>query len=472
VSLRKVLMQIQCPVKINALKHGGRPAIIFGRETLNYKAFDNAIDYCAKKLQDIGIKGKGRVCIVAPSSPEYVIALFALWRIERVSCHLSERLPLNALSQHIKNIRGKVLLTAEAKKFKSLPIAVVSLENIVTKNAPYVSSKNACYALTQPATILFTSGSTTLPKAVQHTFANHYYSALGSNKNIPVEPFDRWLLSLPLYHVSGLSILFRCFLKGAAVVISKNKDVCSAINQHSITHVSFVAAQLQRIVAAKGGCSVLKKLKALLVGGSAIPEQLIAEARRKNFPLYVSYGLTELASQVATTGALNHKSASLKAKMLRYRKVRIAKDGEILVAGKTLFQGYIKNGVLKPATDRDGWFHTGDSGILEKGKFLTIKGRKDTMLISGGENIFPEEIEYFLRTCAFVEDAYVVAAPHQEYGFRPVAFLKLKKNKRLNRVALVKHLSKYLPKFKIPDAFYLWPNQVLSSGIKSNRRAF
>ena len=62
MSLRKVLMQIQCPVKINALKHGGRPAIIFGRETLNYKAFDNAIDYCAKKLQDIGIKGKGRVC--------------------------------------------------------------------------------------------------------------------------------------------------------------------------------------------------------------------------------------------------------------------------------------------------------------------------------------------------------------------------------------------------------------------------
>ena len=462
-------MQIRCPVKINAFKYGGRPAIISERETLAYKEFDRAIDCCAQKLRDIGIKGKERVCILSPTNPEYIIALFALWRMGAVACLLSDRLPLDALGEQIKNVRGKILLTAEAKAYKSLSVAAVSLESVVAKDAPRALSKSVRYALNQPATILFTSGSNSLPKAVQHTFANHYYNALGSNENIPVKPSNRWLLSLPLYHVSGLSILFRCFLKGAAVVISKNKDVCSIIKQRNITHVSFVAAQLQRALAAKGGRGALKRLKALLVGGSALPEQLITQARGQKLPLYVSYGLTEMASQVATTGALNHQDASLEAKVLRYRETRIAQDGEILVSGKTLFQGYIKKGALRPATDKDGWFHTGDAGFLRKGRFLAVRGRKDAMFISGGENIFPEEIEYFLRKCALVEDALVVAHPNQEYGFRPVAFIKTKKNKRLNPLALEKYLSKFLPKFKIPDAFYLLPKESVSHGIKSNR---
>ena len=454
-------MQIRCPIKINALKYGGQPAIISKNGTITYESFDRAIDYCAQKLSDIGIKEKERVCISAPANAEYIITLFALWRMGAVACLLSDRLPLDALGEQIKNVRGKILLAAEAKACKSLPVAAVSLESIVIKNAPRTSSKSVFYALNQPLTILFTSGSSALPKAVQHTFANHYYSALGSDENIPVTPSDRWLLSLPLYHVSGLSILFRCFLKGAAVVIFKNKDVCSVINKCHITHVSLVAAQLQRALAAKG-CSALKKLKALLVGGGAMPEQLRAEARSRGVPLYVSYGLTEMASQVATTTTLNHKGA----KVLRYRKIRIAKDGEILAAGKTLFKGYIKNGALRTATGKDGWFPTGDLGSLRRGGFLTVRGRKDAMFISGGENIFPEEIEYFLRGCALVEDALVVAHPNQEYGFRPVAFIKTKKNKCLNPLALEKYLSKFLPKFKIPAAFYLLPKESVSIGVK------
>ncbi len=465
-------MRIQCPIRTNAFTHGAQIAIISDTQTFTYKAIDRAVDYCAQNLRAAGIRKKETVCIVSPANPEYIISLFALWRIGALSCLLSDRLPLRALGEQIKNVRGKVLLAANAKAYASLPLTVVSLKSAVTKNEPLALSKDASYAPHQPVTILFTSGSSTLAKAAQHSFANHYYSALGSDENIPVKSSDRWLLSLPLYHVSGLSILFRCFLKGAAVVISKDKDACSVIRARRITHVSFVAAQLQRALAAKGGCRAFKKLKAVLAGGSAIPEQLITQARGQKLPLYVSYGLTEMASQVATTGALNHKGASLEAKVLRYRKVCIAKDGEILVRGKTLFQGYIKKGVLRPATGKDGWFHTGDIGSLRKGGFLTVRGRKDAMFISGGENIFPEEIEYFLRECALVEDAFVVAHPNHKYGFRPVAFIKTRKGKRLDPLALEKYLSKFLPKFKIPDAFYLLPKEFTACGIKSNRGAF
>ncbi|MEK6565059.1 MAG: o-succinylbenzoate--CoA ligase [Candidatus Omnitrophota bacterium] len=462
-------MRIQCPIKINAFRHGSRQAIISDNQTLTYRAFDYRIDSCAQKLRAIGVKERERVCILCAESPEYIILLFALWRLGAVACLLSQRLPPDALKRQIKNVRGKIILTDNVKACKNLAPIIVSLESVVKKSAPKTLSYAVGYRFNQPVTILSTSGSSAVPKAVQHSFANHYYSALGSNQNIPVAASSRWLLSVPLYHVSGLSILFRCFLKGAGVVFSRNKDICSIIKRHRLTHVSFVAAQLQRALARKGGCGALKKLKALLVGGSAIPEQLIMEGRMKKLRLYLSYGLTEMSSQVATTVALNRKGASLKAKVLRYRKVCIAKDGEILVRGKTLFQGYVKKDALRPATGKDGWFHTGDIGSLGKGGFLTVKGRKDAMFISGGENIFPEEIEYFLRGCALVEDALVVAHPNQEYGFRPVAFIKTKKNKCLNPLALEKYLSKFLPKFKIPDAFYLLPKELASIGIKSNR---
>ena len=465
-------MRIQCPIKINAFSHGIRQAIISDNQTLTYRDFDYRIDACAQKLRAIGVKKRERVCILCAESPEYIILLFALWRLGAVACLLSQRFPLGALKRQIRNVRGKIILTDNVKACKNLAPIIVSLESVVKKSAPKTLSYAVGYRFNQPVTILFTSGSSAVPKAVQHSFANHYYSALGSNQNIPVVVSSRWFLSVPLYHVSGLSILFRCFLKGACVVICENKDICSIIKRRNLTHVSFVSTQLQRVLADKNGRAALKKLKALLIGGSAIPEQLVIEASRRKLPLYLSYGLTEMASQVATTGALNRKGVSLKARLLAFRKARIAKDGEILVRGKTLFQGYVKNGRLAPAVDKNGWFHSGDIGFLRKGKFLEVKGRKDAMFVSGGENIFPEEIEYFLRKLDSIEEAVVTARPDDEYGFRPVAFVRPKRNKLLSGHTLSRHLSKFLPKFKIPDDFYLWPKGLVENGIKTPRLAF
>src|SRR3990167_7712870 len=151
-------MQIQCPVRINALKYGGRGAIISDSETFTYKAFDRAIDYCAQKLKHIGIKEKERVCMSAASNPEYIITLFALWRMGAVACLLSDRLPPEALGEQIKNVRGKILFAREPEAYKNLPVDVISLESIVIKNAPLTLSKSVRYALNQQATILFTSG--------------------------------------------------------------------------------------------------------------------------------------------------------------------------------------------------------------------------------------------------------------------------------------------------------------------------
>ena len=309
--------------------------------------------------------------------------------------------------------------------------------------------------------MLFTSGSTSEPKAVVHTYGNHYYNAKGSNENIPVRPGDRWLLSLPLYHVSGLGVLFRTMIGGGTVVVPDKKEVLiSAIKNYRVTHISLVTTQLYRLLQNSQNIPTLRKLKAILLGGSAIPANLIALAKKYKLPVYISYGLTEMTSQVATSS----KPCSA-AKILNYRQLKIAKDGEILVKGKTLFAGYWDGEkLIRPL--KNGWFTTGDLGRMKKGH-LVIFGRKDRMFISGGENIHPEEIERELLRLPQIDQAIVVPQPNVEFGQRPTAFIKGK----ITSPKITSELERTLPRFKIPQTFYAWPAK-LALQIKPQRQTF
>ncbi len=460
---------IPCLLRKNALRIGQQPAVICGDTLLNYRAFDRIVDYSVNQLMGLGVKEGMRVVVISPVNIEHLAVLFALWRIGAIACIVSGHNPETAINEQCKKIKAKVILSyyhriLGSKRIQAEKIRLQSIVNLKIRDNTAIVKENIFYDLERAATVIFSSGSSGEPKAVQHSLGSHYFSAQGSNENIPVKLNSRWLVSLPLYHVSGLSIIFRCLLGGAALVIpDENSKLRGIIVKQKVTHVSLVAAQLFRLLADKKPFVPLKKLKAVLLGGSAIPEPLIKKAVASGLPVYVSYGLTEMASQVATTGLLKGKDFSWKAKLLRYRKVRISGEGEILLSGKTLFQGYVSGGKLMPCVDRQGWFHSGDIGYRENGRYLIVKGRKDRMFISGGENIFPEEIEQAIYKSGLVAGVVVVPVQSQEYGFRPIAFVKPKKNKRVNRLALIKYLSRHLPKFKIPEDFYAWPKKPVSS---------
>jgi len=158
-----------------------------------------------------------------------------------------------------------------------------------------------------------------------------------------------------------------------------------------------------------------------------------------------------------------------KAELLSGYKVKIAADNEILLKGKALFDGYYTNGKLLKNVMRDGWFRTGDLGVLDKDQ-LTVIGRKDNMFISGGENIFPEEIEKYLLMINGIQRAIVIAAEDIEYGQRPVAFLK--KTDEITEKEIIKFLKQHLPGYKIPDRFFAWPEKYREDDIKINRGYF
>jgi O-succinylbenzoic acid--CoA ligase len=324
----------------------------------------------------------------------------------------------------------------------------------------------------QEATIVFTSGTSALPKAVLHTYGSHYFNALGSNNNIRLGSKDRWLLSLPLYHVGGLGVLFRCLIAGAAVVVpERDEPFEQAIEQHSVTHLSVVPTQLKRMLSNPQANDLLRNLKAVLVGGGGVDEKLIREAFDTGLKLHTSYGLTEMASQVTTTSPGESLPGLLSSgKALRHREIMVSDSGEILVKGETRFEGYVTLGGLERPFDRDGWFATGDLGRIDDKGYLRVTGRKDNMFVSGGENVHPEQIEKAITGLKDVENAIVVGVPDDEFGHRPVAFIKMTGETPIDREMIVEALSKVLPRFKIPLRFIDWPKEETGASIKPSRR--
>ncbi|HET6566866.1 MAG TPA: o-succinylbenzoate--CoA ligase, partial [Rhodothermales bacterium] len=307
------------------------------------------------------------------------------------------------------------------------------------------------------------------PKAALLSWGNLYYNALGSNRNIPLGPGDRWLLSLPLYHVGGLGILMRCFLAGAAVALpERGAPIGQSIAALGVTHVSMVTTQLVRLLR-HGGSGQLAGLRAILLGGSAFPSALLEEARALQVPIHTSYGLTEMASQVTTTPPdADALELATSGQLLEYRELHISDEGEILVGGETLFQGYVDGDELYRPVDADGWFHTGDLGALDARGSLTVLGRRDNMFISGGENVQPEEIEQVLCRIPGVEQAVVVPVPDAEFGFRPAAFVQAAPGSaRPSEYAAV--LSGMLPRFKVPVAFFDWTEADTGERMKVDR---
>ena len=225
-----------------------------------------------------------------------------------------------------------------------------------------------------------------------------------------------------------------------------------------------MTTQLYRLLQKPEGIAALKSLKYILLGGSGIAAWMIKKASDEGLNILTSYGLTEMASQVATG------PASGCSQVLSHRQLKISSEGEILVKGQTLFKGYIQAGRVQLPLNPEGWFATGDLGRLDGQGCLTVLGRRDNRFISGGENIQPEEIEKVLLSVEGVAEAVVVPKEDAEFGQRPVAFLKYAPDAVPSETQIIKHCEQFLPRFKIPVHFYPWPEDVMVKGIKISRQ--
>ncbi len=395
--------------------------------TISYKQFYLKIKRasCQKELL---FKKNEKTVLLIDSFLESLILFFALMYNGTIPVLLSKQTPKEQVDKLLDSISDKV-------SFKS-----------------------------EDATIIFTSGSSSIPKAILHTYSNYYFSALGSNENIPVQINDRWLLSLPLHHIGGLSIVFRTLLSGGTLVgYDKSISLEDTIDTCKVTHVSVVSTQLRRIL---NSPKKLKSLKAVLVGGGMVPDDLVNKAVELNLPIYKTYGMSEMSSQVTTTSQnATHEELLTSGKVLKYRVMKISDDNEILVKGEVLCKKYLNAEI---PIDKDGWFHTGDIGSLDSNGNLTVLGRKDRMFISGGENIYPEPIEKILMLMDKMSELCIVPKDDDEFGQVSVLFYKTKSGKKISIEQLKGFLQDKVHPFEIPKNIYQFPKEYKPLGIKPN----
>ncbi|MCC6143598.1 MAG: o-succinylbenzoate--CoA ligase [Candidatus Hydrogenedentes bacterium] len=463
--------ELVCPLLDAAEQEPDTPAIIAPHRIYSYRKYHEYTGSAAVNLRKHGL-GEGDVLGLAmPTGLPYPLILTALLRLRATACPLNTRFPVDYMLRLLELIRCKDVVVPYGTSFAMTHGRIFSLSptEIVDESTP-LDQPDASVDPHHPAFLIFTSGSTGTPKAAVLSFNNIYQNALRANANMPLRPGDRWLLSLPLYHVSGLSILIRCIAARAAVVIpGARDDLQTAIHKYGVTHLSLVPAQLYRLMQSDDGIAALRSLTALLIGGAAISEGLLRRAHALGLPIYTTYGLTEMASQVCTTAphdSLDHLLTS--GRPLAPDGIRISPQDEIEVRGESLFLGYLQNDRLHCPTTADGWFATGDLGQWTDDGYLQVLGRRDNMFIVGGENVQPEEVEHALRKVEGVRDAVVVPAADDEFGTIPVAFLQMD-NPLPDNDTLRSRVLPLLPRHKVPRYFFAWPDDLDGKGLKVQR---
>ena len=447
----------ECPISFHAKSKPDHLALLSGNEKWSYKDCDNIIHHICHVLKSKGVKLGSRVGIYPTKDFPTPLIFFALFRLQAIACPLNGYFPLETIPQKLDELGATYFLLPDELKKQISPMSqfVLPFSKLLENLHPSTQTIEPILHKDALATFLFTSGTTSFPKIAAHSIGNHYYSALGSNAHLTLEESDRWLLSLPLYHIAGIAILFRCFLSGSTVILENEKsELSSIIIKQKVTHLSLIPTQLYRLLQSDSLVlnSISFQIKHILLGGAQIPLDLYRKGIEVGLRLNPTYGMTEMSSQITTLFTPISPILSL-GHALPYREVSISKEGEILVRGKTLFQGYADplGGFALPLT-KEGWFQTKDLGKYCPKKGLQVLGRKDRLFISGGENIQPEEIERILATMNGIVEVRIVPVADKEFGFRPVAYIK--SEKKFQDQEIKEYLEGYLPKFKIPISYH------------------
>jgi o-succinylbenzoate---CoA ligase len=483
------------------LAAGDREALLFGGQSLSFAELAREVAITADRLEAEGIMPGDRVGLLAPPSKQGVVLIHAMLDRGVVMVPMNLRWTVAELRYALATARVGWLVVAGGSeslgkaladesrcgllRLDSSPVVLGGLERMRSPALPEADTVRNFDESMQPsdaALVLFTSGTSGRPKGALLTLGNLRASAEGSMSLLGSDPADRWLCCMPLFHIGGLSILIRSALAGTSVVLHSGFDaqaVDRALDEDGITRVSLVAAMLSRLLEVRGERRSPDALRLVLLGGGPASQALLMRARSLGYPVAPTYGLTEAASQVATrppdlapraprqiididaeegetdlaAGLVPLPGTEIRVVDASGKSVEAGDVGEIEVRGPTVMQGYLDDPLATARVLRRGWLATGDLGRLGARGGLRVLDRRSDLIVSGGENIYPAEVESVLVAHPAIAEAGVVGIDDEIYGERPRAYLVLVPGKRVETPELLEFCRERLAKYKLPAQF-------------------
>ena len=389
-----------------------------GRFTL--AELDEAATSWSNRIRDAGLPPRSFVTLCLTPGPQAVAALFGAWRSGCITMPLHEGLT-DAEVAHAHQIVNPALhidnsgfhFPARQPEHRGLPARPPERPGQPAR-PPDVPSHVVAF--------LLTSGSSGAPRAIGFGYDAFAASAAAVTRRLALTPDDRWGLCLSIGHIGGLSLVLRAVMNGSSVRLwpaFDEDEVARAVLAGQVTHLAVVPIMLRRLLT-RLPTEVPETLRCVLVGGAASSPALLDDAWRAGLPVAATWGMTETASQVATASPeLARRFPGTVGRPLAGVEVRAGPGNVLAVRGPTLASVVIA-GPGHPAeplgADRDGWFTTNDIGRIDDNGLVWIESRKDAIIVSGGLNVSPREVEHVIETLPGVARAVVFGVPSEEWG--------------------------------------------------------
>ena len=446
------------------------PCVRDDREELTYAQFSRRIDHFASCLVADGITAGDVVAVMLPNRVELLVAIMAAWRIGAAATPVNPTFTRAEAGYQIEDARAVMTIVEDGTS----PMAgkvTRSIDDITSRTDGLIDALTADPAPENLALLIYTSGSTGRPKGVELTHSNVQYMAGTMATHLGLTSDDHSLLILPLFHVNAIcvSVLAPLSVGGQVSITGRFSPsrFFRDVAQLRPTYFSAVPTIYALLSAqADDAVSDISSLRFAVCGAAPISKELLDRAEaRFGFTIVEGYGLTEGTCASACNPPNGIRKSGTVGPALPGQSIAIADEhgqrlpvgalGEVLVSGPNVMRGYLDRPDETSRTVIDGWLHTGDVGRLDGDGYLTLVDRIKDMIIRGGENIYPKEIENALATRSEILEAAVVGAPDDVYGEVPVAYVVTYPNTDVTEADLLEHLCARVTKVKLPVAIHI-----------------
>jgi long-chain acyl-CoA synthetase len=454
-----------------------KTALIFGARRYSYAEMNVITNNFAVYLAGIGAAKEDRVAIYMPNRPEWILFYFAVARLGAISVCVPAAYKKDETTGVLNDSRSSILITTE-ELLSQLPAAgsMPSVRKVITiehdETVQSILRGETCRGTVpliettgdDTAAILYTGGTTGTPKGAMLTHRNLLYSAQNVAFHERMVPEDVGVCFMPLNHVFAQCHIMHAFFSNCATLLlfpGFDMDrVVAAVIEHQVTRFYAVPTIFIRILNNPESRRQLKSIRYVFSGGTSMPAEIVRQwIDAFGIPIHEAYGMTEAASIVTFNHLFRHKigSIGMPAGIIEVKivdgndnELSQGEQGEIIIRGPNIMKGYFEQPQETAAALRNGWLHSGDVGVFDEEGYLYIVDRIKDIIITGGENVYPKEVEDLLHQHKAVNECGVVGLPHQEYGEAVTAFVTLKPGMMVDERELISFCKERMARYKVP----------------------